>query len=181
MHFLFRFPVVTHRNYLLLRHYKAAKKPPPLPTATPPKAPKKPQNFTFHEVTWEDPYSWMSNLNDKVAMRHMDVYMEQEEKYTEAVMSDSERILNKLHFEMASRIPFELSTPPLRWGPWLYYRRVEEGKPYPMLCRRLASLNDDFISHKYPPAGFDFTTGKTIEQKLVDYNQEAERFGGNGF
>lgn len=47
-----------------------------------------------------------------------------------------------------------------------------------MLCRRLASLNDDFISHKYPPAGFDFATGKTIEQKLVDYNQEAERFGG---
>jgi protease II len=118
MHFLFRFPAVTRRNYLLLRHYKAAKKPPPLPTATPPKAPKKPQNFSFHEVTWEDPYSWMSNLNDKVAMRHMDVYMEQEEKYTEAVMSDSERILNKLHFEMASRIPFELSTPPLRWGPW---------------------------------------------------------------
>jgi protease II len=67
------------------------------------------------------------------------------------------------------------------WLVRLYYRRVEEGKPYPVLCRRLASLNDDFISHKYPPAGFDFTTGKTIEQKLVDYNQEAERFGGNRF
>lgn len=123
----------------------------------------------------------MSSLNDKVAMRHMDVYMEQEEKYTEAVMSDSERVVNKLHFEMASRIPNELSTFPLRWGPWLYYRRVEEGKPYPVLCRRLASLNDDFISHKYPPAGFDFRTGQTIEQKLVDYNQEAERFGGYSY
>ena len=50
-----------------------------------------------------------------------------------------------------------------------------------MLCRRLASLDDDFISHKYPPAGFDFRTGQTIEQKLVDYNQEAERFGGTAF
>ncbi|CAL5197655.1 unnamed protein product [Lathyrus oleraceus] len=180
MHLLFRFPAVTRRNYLVLRHYKTAKKP-PFPTATPPKAPKKPQNFSFHGITWEDPYSWMSSLNDKVGMRHMDVYMEQEEKYTEAVMSDSERIVNKLHFEMASRVPFELSTPPLRWGPWLYYRRVEEGKPYPVLCRRLASLHDDFISHKYPPAGFDFTTGKTVEQKLVDYNQEAERFGGYAY
>jgi len=120
----------------------------------------------------------MSKVSDKVAMRHMDVYMEQEEKYSEAVMSDSETLLNKLHFEMASRMPFDLSTPPLRWGPWLYYRRVEEAKPYPILCRRLASLNDDFISHNYPPAGFDFTTGKAIEQKLVDYNLEAERFGG---
>lgn len=48
-----------------------------------------------------------------------------------------------------------------------------------MLCRRLASLNEEFISHKSPSAGFDFTSGKRIEQKLLDYNQEAERFGGN--
>lgn len=60
----------------------------------------------------------------------------------------------------------------------LYYRRVEEGKQYPVLCRRLASLNEEFISHKSPSAGFDFTSGKRIEQKLLDYNQEAERFGG---
>lgn len=60
----------------------------------------------------------------------------------------------------------------------LYYRRVEEGKQYPVLCRRLASLNEEFISHKSPSAGFDFISGKRIEQKLLDYNQEAERFGG---
>lgn len=60
----------------------------------------------------------------------------------------------------------------------LYYRRVEEGKQYPVLCRRLVSLNEEFISNKSPSAGFDFTSGKRIEQKLVDYNQEAERFGG---
>ncbi|KAF3438879.1 hypothetical protein FNV43_RR17154 [Rhamnella rubrinervis] len=159
-------------------HYKAPKAASP---PSPPKPPKKPQSFSFHEHTWEDPYSWMSNLNDKVAMRHMDVYMEQEEKYTEAVMSDTERLQSKLQTEMASRLAFDLSTPPLRWGPWLYYRRVEEGKQYPVLCRRLASLNEEFISHKSPSAGFDFTSGKRIEQKLLDYNQEAERFGGYAY
>ncbi|XP_061352527.1 uncharacterized protein LOC133297406 [Gastrolobium bilobum] len=178
---LFSLGGVTRRNYILCRQYKAAKAAKAPSPATPPKAPKKPQKFSFHGMTWEDPYSWMSKLNDNVSMRHMDVYMEQEEKYTEAVMFDSERLLNKLQLEMASRMPFELSTPPLRWGPWLYYRRVEEGKQYPVLCRRLASLHDDFISHKYPSAGFDFTTGKRIEQKLVDYNQEAERFGGYSY
>ncbi|CAI9270113.1 unnamed protein product [Lactuca saligna] len=61
----------------------------------------------------------------------------------------------------------------------LYYRRVEEGKQYPILCRRLASLNEEFISHKSPTGGFDFISGKRIEQKLIDYNQEAERFSGN--
>lgn len=123
----------------------------------------------------------MSSLNDKVAMRHMDMYMEQEEKYTEAIMSDTERLQSKLQSETASRLAFELSTPPLRWGPWLYYRRVEEGKQYPVLCRRLVSLNEEFISHKSPAAGFDFTSGKKIEQKLLDYNQEAERFGGYAY
>lgn len=62
----------------------------------------------------------------------------------------------------------------------MYYRRLEEGKQYPVLCRRLASLNEEFISHRSPSAGFDFTSGKRIEQKLLDYNKEAERFGGIG-
>ncbi|CAI9272038.1 unnamed protein product [Lactuca saligna] len=67
----------------------------------------------------------------------------------------------------------QLSTPPFHWGPW----RVEERKQYPLLCRRLASLNEEFISHKSPTGGFDFISRKRIEQKLIDYNQEAERFG----
>lgn len=98
-------------------HYKAQAAPSP---PTPPKPPKKSATFTLHNQTWEDQYSWMSNLNDKVAMRHMDVYMEQEEKYTEAVMSDTLRLQSKLQSEMASRMHFHLSTPPLRWGPWYF-------------------------------------------------------------
>ncbi|XP_062102201.1 uncharacterized protein LOC133811748 isoform X2 [Humulus lupulus] len=159
-------------------HYNSPKAANP---PTPPKPPQKPQSFCFHNQTWEDPYSWMSSLNDKVAMRHMDIYMEQEEKYAEAVMAETERLQSKLQSEMASRLAFDLSTPPLRWGPWLYYRRAEEGKQYPVLCRRLASLNEEFISHKSPSAGFDFTSGRRIEQKLLDYNQEAERFGGYAY
>ncbi|RAL37215.1 hypothetical protein DM860_004137 [Cuscuta australis] len=162
--------------------YYRPQKPLPAPSPpSPPKPPKKPANFTLHGESWEDPYNWMSQLNDKVAMRHMDVYMEQEEKYTEAVMSDTERLQSKLQSEMASRMANDLSTPPLRWGPWLYYRRVEEGKQYPVLCRRLASTNAEFISHVSPSSGFDFTSGKRIEQKLLDYNQEAERFGGYAY
>ncbi|OWM83504.1 hypothetical protein CDL15_Pgr012985 [Punica granatum] len=168
-------------NLLRYAHYKPPRQQPAPKAPKPPKPPQKPQSFTLHDATWEDPYSWMSNLNDKVAMRHMDVYMEQEEKYTEAVMSDTEKLQSKLMSEMASRLSYDLSTPPVRWGPWVYYRRVEEGKQYPVLCRRLVSLNEEFISHKSPSAGFDFTSGKRIEQKLIDYNQEAERFGGYAY
>ncbi|KAM7257097.1 hypothetical protein ACFE04_012838 [Oxalis oulophora] len=92
----------------------------------------------------------MSGLNDRVAMRHMDIYMEQEEKYLEVVMMNTERLQSKLQSEMGSRLQYDLSTPPLMWSPWLYYRRVEEGKPYPVLCRRLLKLNDEFVSNKSP-------------------------------
>lgn len=69
-----------------------AKKPPPQAPRKPPKPPQKPAAFTLHDQRWEDPYSWMSNLNDKVAMHHMDVYMVQEDKYTEVVLSDTDRL-----------------------------------------------------------------------------------------
>ncbi|XP_073115844.1 uncharacterized protein [Elaeis guineensis] len=161
-------------------HRRAAKPAPPIPPPTPPRPPQKPVPFTVHGVTWHDPFSWMSNLSDNVAMRHMDVYIEQEEKYTEAVLATTgaDRLQRKLQIEMAPRMASDLCTPPVRWGPWLYYRRMEEGKQYPVLCRRLARLHEEFISYSEPSAGFDYTTGKRIEQKLLDYNQEAERFGG---
>ena len=49
---------------------------------------------------------------------YMDVYMEQEEKYAEAVMSDTLKLQRKLQSEMARRMVNQLCTPPLRWGPW---------------------------------------------------------------
>ncbi|XP_043699996.1 protease 2 isoform X3 [Telopea speciosissima] len=173
----------TAAFHVRLVHFKVkTPKPSTAPSPpTPPKPPQKPVSFTIHNETWEDPYSWMSSLGDKVAMRHMDVCMEQEEKYTEAVMADTDRLQRKLQSEMASRMAIDLSTPPVRWGPWLYYRRVEEGKQYPVLCRRSASLYEEFISYNSPFAGFDYTSGKRIEQKLLDYNQEAERFGGYAY
>ncbi|KAG6489567.1 protease 2-like [Zingiber officinale] len=153
---------------------------PPLPPPSPPNPPKKPTPFTFLGVTWHDSYSWMSNFEDPVAMRHMDVYMEQEEKYTEAVLiaSGADRFQRKLMIEMAPRMAADLCTPPVKLGPWLYYRRAEEGKQFHVLCRRSAALHQEFISYSEPSVGFDFQSGRRIEQKLVDYNQEAERFGG---
>lgn len=176
---LLRFRRLIHHR----RSPKQSKIPPPPPPPALPRPPQKPVPFTLHGVTWHDPYSWMSNLSDSVSMRHMDVYMEQEEKYTEAVFASlaADRLTRKLQIEMATRMSSELCTTPVRWGPWLYYRRVEEGKQYPVLCRRSVSLNEEFISYNEASAGFDFASGKRIEQKLVDYNVEAERFGGTTF
>ncbi|KAF3323978.1 prolyl endopeptidase-like protein [Carex littledalei] len=176
---------MVSRRLIHRRATKTSKpQPPPLPPPpSPPKPPQKPTPVSLHGETLQDPYAWMSSLSDTVAMRHMDLHMEQEEKYTEAVLASlgADRLVRKLQIEMAPRLASDLSTPPVRWGPWLYYRRVEEGKQYPVLCRRKASLHEEFISYSDPSAGFDFTSGKKIEQKINDYNQEAERFGGYSY
>ncbi|KAJ0963395.1 hypothetical protein J5N97_028517 [Dioscorea zingiberensis] len=166
-----------------LHRRSAPAPPPPPPPPTPPKPPRKTVSFTVHGVTWEDPYSWMANLSDTAAMRHMDVCMEQEEKYAEAAMAaaGADRLHQKLQLEMASRMASDPCSPPVKWGPWLYYRRIEEGKQYPVLCRRLAKLHEEFVSFSEPSAGFDFIAGRKIEQKILDYNQEAERFGGYAY
>ncbi|XVF17761.1 hypothetical protein REPUB_Repub10bG0151600 [Reevesia pubescens] len=148
-------------------HHKPPKNATSPSAPKPPKAPQKPQTFTFHDFTLEDPYSWMSSLQDKVAMRHMDMYMEQKEKYTEAVLSDTERLQTKLQSEMASRLNSDLSTPPLRWGPWLYYRRAEEGKQYPVLCTRLACLNEEFLFHKSRGRGLSKSCLITIKKREI--------------
>ncbi|XP_039117021.1 protease 2 [Dioscorea cayenensis subsp. rotundata] len=183
-----RAPVPSKRIFsaVLRRLYRRSAPrppPPPPPPPTPPKAPRKPVSFTVHGVTWEDSYSWMANLSDATAMRHMDMCMEQEEKYAEAAMAaaGADRLQRKLQLEMASRMASDPCSPPVKWGPWLYYRRIEEGKQYPVLCRRSVKLHEEFVSFSEPSAGFDFMAGRRIEQKILDYNQEAERFGGYAY
>ncbi|GJM98626.1 hypothetical protein PR202_ga15654 [Eleusine coracana subsp. coracana] len=172
---------------LLRRHVhrrsKPSSPPPPPPPPNPPRPPQKPEPVSIHGETWYDSYAWMGALSDAAAMRHMDVHMEAEEKYTEACLAacGADRLARKLQLEMASRLASDACTPPVRWGPWLYYRRTDEGKQYPVLCRRSAALHNEFVSYSDPSAGFDFTAGKRIEQKLVDYNKEAERFGGYSY
>ncbi|KAF8781187.1 hypothetical protein HU200_001167 [Digitaria exilis] len=172
---------------LLRRHAHRRSKPSPPPTPppppNPPRPPQKPDPVSIHGETWHDNYAWMGALSDAAAMRHMDVHMEAEEKYAEACLAacGADRLARKLQLEMASRLASDACTPPVRWGPWLYYRRADEGKQYPVLCRRSAALHSEFVSYSDPSAGFDFTAGKRIEQKLVDYNKEAERFGGYSY
>lgn len=109
--------LLSRRNIHLPRYKHPQPQPPPGPPK-PPNPPKKPQTLSFNGFTWEDDYAWMSNLNDKVAMRHMDIVMEQEENYLEAVMWGTEKLQAKLQSEMAPRFSFDLSTPPVKLGPW---------------------------------------------------------------
>ncbi|XP_010261180.1 PREDICTED: uncharacterized protein LOC104600060 [Nelumbo nucifera] len=142
----------------------------PPSAATPPVPKKIPFTVSAHGRTWEDPYHWMSNTNDSDLLK----YLNQENNYVEAFMADTIQLQQKLLSEMRSRMPPKISTPPERWGPWLYYQYIPEGKEYPVLCRRLDARthNSGWIKKVLNYVSW----GLAREEILLDWNEIANEF-----
>ncbi|KAK7275035.1 hypothetical protein RIF29_16141 [Crotalaria pallida] len=135
-----------------------------------PPSPKKiPFTVSVHGKTWQDPYHWMSDTNDPHLLDHL----HRENTYSEAFMADAHELRHKLSSEMKSRIPSTVSTPPERWGPWLYYQYIPEGKEYPVLCRKLETVRTGWMKTFLPRA----IAGSKREEILLDWNQLAEKYG----
>ncbi|KAK2989398.1 hypothetical protein RJ640_008072 [Escallonia rubra] len=143
--------------------------PPPHDTSTSPPVPKK-ETFTVsaHGLSWNDPYHWMSNTKDPDFVE----YLHKENAYAEAFMADTQEVQQTLYSEMTNRMPSKISTPPERWGPWLYYQYIPEGKEYPVLCRKLATQSGwmktmlNYVREQFGP-----------EEILLDWNGIAEQYG----
>ncbi|KAH7688997.1 Peptidase S9A prolyl oligopeptidase protein [Dioscorea alata] len=132
-----------------------------------PPLPKKiASTISVHGFPWDDPFHWMSNTSDPDLLR----YLHQENSYAQAFMADTQELQRTLFAEMKNRMPPKISTPPERWGKWLYYQHVPEGKEYPVLCRKL-SCHDGFfgafLNYKERPE----------EETLLDWNEIAEQYG----
>ncbi|KAL5987473.1 hypothetical protein ACLOJK_035221 [Asimina triloba] len=137
------------------------------PYSKPPPPKKIPFNASAHGKTWEDPYHWMSKTNDP----DLSYYLGNENSYADTFMEDADNLRRQLFEEMKSRMPPKISTPPERWGPWLYYQYIPEGKEYPVLCRRLAG--DNGLIRKV----FNYVKGHGKEEVLLDWNGIAEQYG----
>ncbi|EXB44900.1 Protease 2 [Morus notabilis] len=136
----------------------------------PPPIPKKiPFQVSAHGITWQDPYHWMSNTNDP----DLSDYLRRENSYAEAFMADTHKLQRKLFSEMTSRMPAKISTPPERWGPWLYYQFIPEGKEYPVLYRRSGVEESNWVKTILRYAKRD--VGR--EEILLDWNEIAEQYG----
>ncbi|XP_062163021.1 uncharacterized protein LOC133869938 [Alnus glutinosa] len=143
------------------------------PFSPPPQAPPVPKKVSFtvtaHGRTWQDPFHWMSNTNDP----DLSEYLTQENKYAEAFMADTHNLQCTMFSEMKSRMPATISIPPERWGPWLYYQYIPEGKEYPVLCRRLDTQKSGWMKTFLHHARGGF--GR--EEPLLDWNEIAEQYG----
>jgi oligopeptidase B len=101
----------------------------------PPMAEKKTKTTNIHGVTLVDDYFWLREKTNPAVMSHLKA----EEAYTDAVMKPTAPLQEKLYNEMLSHIKQTDKNVPYRYGNYFYYSRTEEGKQYPILCRKKGS------------------------------------------
>ncbi|HEY9620229.1 MAG TPA: S9 family peptidase [Crinalium sp.] len=104
---------------------------------SPPIAEKHPYILSSHNDERIDPYYWMRDRSDPNVI----AYLEAENAYTEAVMKHTEGLQKALYDEMLARIKETDLSVPYRKDDYYYYSRTEEGKAYPIHCRKQGSLD----------------------------------------
>ena len=102
----------------------------------PPVAPTIEHRVVRHGATVVDNYYWLrEKSNPKVV-----AYLEAEDAYTKAMTANLVPFESALYTEMLGRIKQTDLSVPVRRGDYLYYSRTEEGKQYPIYCRRKGSM-----------------------------------------
>jgi oligopeptidase B len=84
-----------------------------------------------------DQYYWLRQRGDTAVTN----YLKAENKYTDEVMKHTEKFQDKLYKEMLGRIKETDLSVPVKEDSFYYYSRSVEGKQYPIMCRKLKSLD----------------------------------------
>jgi oligopeptidase B len=104
----------------------------------PPKAKKHPQKFLDHGVERIDNYFWLRNRESQEVID----YLQAENEYAEKSMEPLKPLQDKLFEEIKNRIPQHDESAPYPFNGYSYYTRFEEGREYPLYCRKLLEANE---------------------------------------
>jgi oligopeptidase B len=102
----------------------------------PPMTEKKPKTTNIHGTTLVDDFFWLREKTNPAVLAHLKA----EDDYAATVMKPTAALQEKLYNEMLSHIKQTDTNVPYRWGNYFYYSRTEEGKQYPIYCRKKGSL-----------------------------------------
>ncbi len=103
----------------------------------PPTAKRVPKTDTLHGDTRTDDYFWMRDKSDPDVL----AYLEAENAYCDAALADTAALQETLYLEMKGRLQETDLSVPSRLGDYFYYSRTEEGRQYPIRCRRHGSMD----------------------------------------
>jgi oligopeptidase B len=107
------------------------------PAPTPPIAKKIHVEKPINGAVLVDDYGWLRERNSPEVHQ----YLEAENAYAEGSTVDEKPFADKLYQETLSHIKQTDTSVPYRKNGYWYYRRLEEGKQYPVLCRKKATLS----------------------------------------
>jgi oligopeptidase B len=106
------------------------------PPVAPPVAARVSKVDTLHGEILVDDYYWLREKQNPQVL----AYLQAENAYTAAGMKHTEALQDQLYRELLGRIKeTDLSVPYRNHGYW-YYTRTEQGKAYPIYCRKRGAL-----------------------------------------
>jgi len=111
----------------------------------------------WHGEKVSDPWFWLREKTNPEVV----AYLNAENAYTEAMTADLKPFSEALYKEMLGRIKQTDLSVPVRRGAFYYYSRTEEGKQYPIQCRRKAAQGGVYDE-------------KAAEEVLLDQNELAK-------
>lgn len=104
--------------------------------AVPPVAMVVPKVDTLHGEVRIDNYYWLRERSNSDVNKYLDA----ENRYTETMMKHTEDFQERLYKELVGRIKETDLSVPEKVDEYYYYTRTEEGKQYPIYCRKKGSL-----------------------------------------
>ena len=104
----------------------------------PPVAEKRPRLTHIHGTELQDDYSWLRERGSREVLD----YLRAENAYTEAVLEGTLDLRETLFREFKQRLKETDRSVPVQHGGFLYYSRTEEGKQYPIYCRKAGNLDN---------------------------------------
>jgi oligopeptidase B len=111
----------------------------------------------WHGEQVNDPFFWLREKSNPEVIK----YLEAENAYTDAMTKDLKPFADALYQEMVGHIKQTDLSVPVRQGAYFYYEREQEGKQYPIHCRKRAAEDGSFSE-------------TATEEILLDSNQLAE-------
>ncbi len=105
----------------------------------PPKAAIRPHAMTMHGHTRIDNYYWLDERENPEVI----AYLEAENQYADACLKHTEPLQEQLFKEITGRIKQDDNSVPIKIRDYYHYTRFEEGKEYPIYCRKKHSLEAD--------------------------------------
>ncbi len=105
-------------------------------TNQPPVAKRIPHVTTIHGDRLVDNYYWLREKDNPEVL----AYLKAENAYTDRFMKPTKSFQDKIYNEKLSRVVEPDESVPSRAGEWLYYKRTEELKQYPIYCRKKGSV-----------------------------------------